>query len=47
LVMKSEYMPNHLVGCDSTSVALCVASLIIVAVAPVGGWFSNEVGPRT
>ena len=47
LVIKSEYMPSHLVGCDSTSVALCVASLIIFAVAPVGGWFSNRVGPRT
>jgi hypothetical protein len=32
LVMKSEYMPSHLVGCESTSVALCVASLIIFAV---------------
>lgn len=29
-VINSEYMPSHLVGCDSTSVALCVASLIIV-----------------
>lgn len=37
LVMKSEYMPSHLVGCDNTSVALCVASLIIFAVAPVRG----------
>jgi hypothetical protein len=41
LVMKSEYMLSHLVGCDSTSVALCVASLIIIAVTPVGGWSSN------
>ena len=37
LVMNSEYMPSHLVGCDSTSVALCVASLIIFAVAFVRG----------
>jgi hypothetical protein len=37
LVMNSEYMPNHLVGCASTSVALCVAPLIIFAVAPVRG----------
>jgi hypothetical protein len=37
LVMNSEYMPSHLVGCDSTSVALCVAPLIIFAVAPVRG----------
>lgn len=37
LVMKSEYMLSHLVGCDNTSVALCVASLIIFAVAPVRG----------
>ena len=37
LVMKSEYMPSHLVGCDSTSVAFCLAPLIIFAVAPVRG----------
>lgn len=37
LVMKSEYMLSHLVGCDSTLVALCVASLIIFAVASVRG----------
>lgn len=47
LVMNSEYMPNHLVGCDSTSVAFCVASLIIFAVAPVSGWFSRWLDPRT
>lgn len=47
LVMNSEYMPSHLVGCDSTSVALCVASLIIFAVAPVCGCISSESDTRT
>ena len=37
LVMKSEYMPSHLGGNDSTSVVFCVACLYIVGVAPVGG----------
>lgn len=41
LVMKSEYMPSHLVGCDRTSVALCVASLIIFVLAPISGWVSR------
>ena len=47
LMMKSEYMLSHLVGCDSTSVTLCVVSLIIFAVAPVNGWFSKSGGPRS
>lgn len=37
LVMKSEYMPSHWFGMDSTSVVFCVACLYIVSGAPVGG----------
>lgn len=37
LVMKSEYMPSHFGGSDSTSDVRCVACLYIVARAPVGG----------
>jgi hypothetical protein len=37
LVMKSEYMPSHSLGMDSTSVVRCVACLYIAVGAPVGG----------
>jgi hypothetical protein len=33
LVMKSEYMPSHVEGSDSTSPVFCVACLYMVAVA--------------
>lgn len=36
-VMKSEYMPSHCVGMDSTSVVRCVACLYIAIGAPVVG----------
>jgi Zn-finger protein len=36
LVMKSEYMPSHVEGSDSTSPVFCVACLYMVAVASVG-----------
>jgi hypothetical protein len=40
LVMKSEYMPSHCVGIDSTSVVRCVACLYIaVSSAPGDGDF--------
>ena len=35
LVMKSEYMPSHLGGCDNTSVVFCAACLYIVGIAPI------------
>jgi hypothetical protein len=35
--MKSEYMPSHCVGSESTSVVRCVACLYIAVVAPIGG----------
>jgi hypothetical protein len=37
LVMKSEYMPSHLGGIESTSVVRCVACLYIATGAPIGG----------
>jgi hypothetical protein len=37
LVMKSEYMPSHCDGMDTTSVALCFACLYIAFGAPVTG----------
>jgi hypothetical protein len=37
LVMKSEYMPSHFGGIDSTSVVRCVACLYIGIGAPVSG----------
>jgi hypothetical protein len=36
LVMKSEYMPSHRGGIDSTSVVRCVACLYILIGAPIG-----------
>jgi hypothetical protein len=41
LVMKSEYMPNHCVGMDSTSVVRCVACLYIPNGAPVAGDYAD------
>jgi hypothetical protein len=41
LVMKSEYIPSHRGGSESTSVVFCVACLYIAIGAPIGGDFCN------
>lgn len=42
--MKSEYMPSHLGGSDSTSVVRCVACLYIAGVAPGRSGLLSNVG---
>jgi hypothetical protein len=42
LVMKSEYMPSHPTGMDSTSVVPCFADLYMMSGAPAGGDYYRE-----
>jgi len=43
-VMKSEYMPSHRGGSDSTSPVFCVACLYIAAATPAGKALQDWVG---